>query len=46
MMRVINVSMIYFKSTSFKKTLEEEKLEEAYESEENDDDDAEKRERD
>ena len=45
MMRIIDVSMICFKSISLKKTFEEEEFEETDELEEDDDDDAEKRER-
>jgi len=38
--KVVDVSMICFKSTSFKRTLEEKKLEETDEFNKSDDDDA------
>jgi hypothetical protein len=44
MTKVVDVSTICFESIFFKKTLEEERLEETDEFEESDDDDAEKQE--
>jgi len=46
MTRVVDVSTICFESTPLKRALEGRELEEAGELEENDDDDAEKREQD
>jgi len=46
MMKVVNVSTICFESILFKKTFEEEKLEETDELNKDDDDDANEQERD